>query len=333
MTFIFVIATLAACSSPQSASTSAAPSESMAAGASAPAEGKDGKFLIGFSTDTTNSAWRSKMVSEMQRAVAEHSDQLDLIVTVAEDDTNKQISDIEDLVAQGIDLLVVSPHVADPLAPIVREVYQSGIPVIVVDRAITGEAGKDFTTFIGANNETIGKQAGEIIAETLNGKGNVIELQGTAGASPTIGRGEPMKKVLEGSPDIKIVASQDCDYNETKAMETMENLLQVNGEGMIDLVYAHADNMALGALKAIKAAGRENEGIKIVSIDAQKQAFEAIKEGTFLGTFTYPWPSEKAVEIALKIMNGETVEPSYDLESVFVTAENVDQYYDANSEY
>lgn len=334
---VFMVAAFAGCSSTGSTPSasddaSAAPSESAAAGASE-GGGKDGKFLIGFSTDTTNSAWRSKMVSEMERAVAEHSDQLELIVTVAEDDTNKQISDIEDLVAQNIDLLVVSPHVADPLAPIVREVYESGIPVIVVDRAITGEAGKDFTTFIGANNETIGKQAGEIIAETLGGKGNVIELQGTAGASPTIGRGDPMREVLEGYPDIKILASQDCDYNETKAMETMENLLQANGEGTIDLVYAHADNMALGALKAIKAAGRENEGIKIVSIDAQKQAFEAIKEGTFLGTFTYPWPSEKAVEVALKILNGEEVEPSYDLESVFVTAENVDQYYDANSEY
>ena len=113
----------------------------------------------------------------------------------------------------------------------------------------------------------------------------------------------------------------------------MENLLQANGEGRSTSFTHTRTTWPLGALKAIKAAGREDEGIKIVSIDAQKQAFEAIKEGTFLGTFTYPWPSEKAVEVALKILNGEEVEPSYDLESVFVTAENVDQYYDANSEY
>ena len=289
------------------------------------------KFLIGFSTDTTTSAWRSKMVTEMEDAVAAHSDELELVVTVAEDDTNKQISDIEDLVAQGIDVLIVSPHVADPITPIVKEVYESGIPVIVVDRAVSGEA---FTTFIGASNEAIGRQAGDIIGELMEGEGNIIELQGTAGASPTIGRSEPMHAVLkEKYPNIKFIAEQDCDYNETKAMETMENLLQANPEGTIDLIYAHADNMALGAMKALKAAGRDNEGIKIVSIDGQKQTFEAIKEGCFTGTFTYPWPSEKAVEVALRILHGEEVEKNYELESAYVNADNVDEFYDPNSEF
>ena len=330
LALVMALCVFAGCSS--SPAQSEAPTSSAAApesSAAAPAEAK--KYLIGFSTDTTTSAWRSKMVTEMEAAVAAHADELELVVTVAEDDTNKQISDIEDLVARGIDLLIVSPHVADPITPVVKEVYESGIPVIVVDRAVSGEA---FTTFIGASNEAIGAQAGDIIGSLLGGKGNVIELEGTAGASPTIGRSEPMHKALaEKYPDIKFIAQQDCDYNETKAMETMENLLQANPEGTIDLIYAHADNMALGAMKALKSAGRDKEGIKIVSIDGQKQTFEAIQNGQFTGTFTYPWPSEKAIEVALQILHGEQVEKNYELQSDYVNADNVADFYDPNSEF
>lgn len=329
---VFAISALAGCASGNTNETPATTTDAQTV-TEAPedSEADNGeKFLIGFSTDTTTSAWRSKMVLEMEKAVEANSDKLELITTVAEDDTNKQISDIEDLVTRGIDLLIVSPHVADPLTPIVREVYESGIPVIVVDREVSGDA---FTTFIGASNVLIGEAAGKIIAEELNGKGNVIELQGTAGASPTIGRGEPMRAILEEYPDIKLIASQNCDYDEMTALETMENLLQVHGPGEIDLIYAHADNMALGAMKAIDAAGRSEDGIRIIGIDAQKQAFEAIMNGTFVGTFTYPWPSEKAIEIALKILNGEEVEKRYDLDTVFVDSSNVDQFYDPDSEY
>lgn len=327
-TIVFAISALAGCASNDTSETPATTTVAESPEETTTVAGE--KFLIGFSTDTTTSAWRSKMVLEMQKAVEANSDKLELIVTVAEDDTNKQISDIEDLVTRGINLLIVSPHVADPLTPIVRDVYESGIPVIVIDREVSGES---FTTFIGASNVLIGEAAGRIIVEELDGKGNVIELQGTAGASPTIGRGEPMRAILDEYPDINLIASQNCDYNEMNALETMENLLQVHGPGEIDLVYAHADNMALGAMKAIDAAGRSGDGIRIIGIDAQKQAFEAIKAGTFVGTFTYPWPSEKAIEIALKILNGEEVEKRYDLDTVFVDASNVDQFYDPDSEY
>lgn len=288
------------------------------------------KFKVGFSMDFTTNVWRAVMLEKLEAAAAEHADEMDLIVTNADADSNKQISDVEDLVSQGIDLLIITPYVSEPLTPIIEEVYDKGIPVIVIDHTIDSDK---YTSFIGASNAQIGERAGESIVEILGGEGNVIEISGTPGMSATIDRGDVMHEVVEQSPGIKFLATLDGNYDQATAMKVMEDALQSQNVEDIDLIYAHNDGMALGALQTLIDAGYGDLGIKILSIDAQKKALEYIKEGKMYGTFTYPWPSEEAIETALKVLKGEDVEKNIELESVLITSENVDEYYDPTSDY
>ncbi len=310
-----------AASSALSGSTSASSGEKKASGE---------KFKVGFSMDFTTNVWRAVLLEKMEEAAAAHADEMDFVVTNANADSNKQISDVEDLLAQDIDLLIITPYVTEPLTPIIEEVYDQGIPVIVIDH----ESGSDkYTTFIGASNSQIGQKAGETIVELLDGKGNVIELSGTPGMQATIDRGDVMHEVVDEYPDIKFLANVNCEYDQATAMQSMEDILQnVNPED-IDLIYTYNDAMALGARQAIVDAGYGDLDIKILSIDAQKKAMEYIKEGAMYGTFTYPWPSEKAIETALEILNGKEVDKYIELETVLITAENVDEYYDPDSDY
>ena len=288
------------------------------------------KFKIGFSMDFTTQVWRANLLEKLEAAAAKHSDEIELVTTNANSDTNKQISDIEDLMSQNIDLLIVAPFATEPLTPIVAEVYDKGIPVIVIDHEVNGDK---FTSYIGASNEEIGTRAGEEIAKVLNGKGNVIELCGIPGMSPTIGRGDFMHDVVKKYSDIKFLASLNGQYDQTTAMNLMEDILQSHEASDIDLIYTHNDSMALGALQTIEDAGYGDLGIKILSIDAQKKTLEYIKEGKVYGSFTYPWPADKAIETALKVLHGEKVEKNIVLETTLVTKDNVDQFYDPESTY
>lgn len=327
---------LAGCggSDAESASSAASSSGAKSETSSASAEKAEGeKYRVGFSMDFTTNVWRAVMLEEMEKAAAKHADEIELIVTNANEDSNKQISDVEDLLSQDIDLLIISPYLTEPLTPIIEEVYDKGIPVVVIDHDISSASDK-YTTFIGASNTQIGEKAGEKIVELLNENGNVVELSGTPGLQATIDRGDVMHSVADKYEGIKFLANVNCEYDQAKAMSNMEDLLQSLDPSEIDLIYTYNDAMALGAAQAIEDAGYGDAGIQILSIDAQKKAMEYIKEGKMIyGTFTYPWPSEKAIEVALEILHGNEVEKYYELESVLITAENVDEYYDPTSDY
>lgn len=326
LAMILVLA--AGCSSSDSATDNSGEGQSADAADSADKSGE--KYKIGFSMDFTTNVWRAVMLEKLEEAAEAHSDEIDLIVTNANADSNKQISDVEDLMAQDIDLLIITPYASEPLTPIIEEVYDKGIPVVVIDHEIQSEK---YTTFIGASNSQIGQKAGETIVEVLGEKGNIVELSGTPGMQATIDRGEVMHSVIDSYPDIKVLANVNCEYDQSTAMKSMEDILQNYDPEEIDLIYAYNDGMALGAIQAIEDAGYGDLGIKVLSIDAQKKTMEYITEGIVYGTFTYPWPSEQAIETALQILKGEEVEKYIELESVLVTAENVDQYYDPNSDY
>ena len=138
-----------------------------------------------------------------------------------------------------------------------------------------------------------------------------------------------MHEILSQYPDIKIVAQQPADYEESKALEVMENILQAHPRGTIDLVYCHSDTMALGAIKTMKAADRME--IAVVGCDAQKQALEAIMRGEMLATFTYPFPGAMGIQTALKILGGEEVPKRITLPTTLITKDNVKEFYDPNA--
>ena len=289
-------------------------------------EGEAKTYKIGMSIDTTSQAWRAGLVEDVTTEAEKHDD-VQLTVTDADGSSTKQISDVEDLITKGVDAILISPIESQPLTDVCKKAYDQGIHVIVLDRELEGE---DWTCFIGANNKDIGKAAGEFLREymTVNGFTKLVEIQGTPGSSPCRDRSEPVDEALEGS-GIEMVAQQPGNWTETDAIEVTENLLQAYPEGEIEVIYAQCDVMALGALKALKSAGREE--IKIISIDGQKEAYEMIKAGSMVGTFTYPFPGAEGVKTAIRLIDGETVDKVIDMPSQLITEDNVDDVYDPDS--
>jgi ribose transport system substrate-binding protein len=279
------------------------------------------KIVIGFSQATMNHPWRVAMVDGNKKFAAEHYADITLVVTDGQNQATKQVSDVENLMARGIKVLIISPLQAQALTPIVKQVMDANIPVVTLDREVNTKV----TCQIGAENKPIGENAAKFISEKLGGKGNIIEIQGTAGASATIDRHNGFRDSLKDAPNIKVVADQYCDYLREPAVKFVEDMLQRFGPAQIQAIYAHNDEMALGAAKAVADAGRSKE-IIILGIDGENSAFEAVKDGKLAATFIYPFCAPEGVQYAYKIAKGEQVPERIVLKSTRVDASNVEQY-------
>jgi ribose transport system substrate-binding protein len=279
------------------------------------------KIVIGFSQATMNSTWRLAMVDGNKKYAAEHYPDVELILTDGQNQASKQISDVSSLMAQGIKVLIISPVQAEPLTPIVKQVMDANIPVVTLDREVNTKV----TCRIGAQNRPIGVNAGKFIIEKLQGAGNVIEIEGTVGASATTDRHEGFRDALRQAPRIRVVADQFCDYLREPAIKFVEETLKRFGPGEIQAIYAHNDAMALGAAQVVEAAGRLKE-IAIVGIDGENNAFQAIKDGKLAATFTYPYCAPQGIQYAYNLAIGEQVPDQIVLKSTRVDASNVDQY-------
>jgi ribose transport system substrate-binding protein len=279
------------------------------------------KIVIGFSQATMNHPWRVAMVDGNKKYAAEHYADVDLVITDGQNQATKQVSDVENLMARGIKVLIISPLQAQALTPIVKQVMEAKIPVVTLDREVNTKV----TCRIGAENKPIGEEAAKFIIEKLGGKGNIIEIQGTAGASATIDRHNSFRDSLKIAPNTRVLADQYCDYLREPAVKFVEDTLQRFGPGQIQAIYAHNDEMALGAAKAVADAGRSNE-IIIVGIDGENSAFQAVKDGKLAATFIYPFCAPEGVKYAYKIAKGEQVPERVVLKSTRVDASNVDKY-------
>jgi len=279
------------------------------------------KIVISFSQATMNSTWRVAMVEGNKKYAAEHYPDVELVITDGENQAAKQVSDVRTLIARGIKVLIISPVQAEPLTSIVDEVMRANIPVVTLDREVNTKV----TCRIGAQNRPIGVAAGEFIIEKLNGTGNVIEIEGTVGASATTDRHEGFRDALREAPRIRVVADQFCDYLREPAMKFVEDTLKRFGPGQVQAIYAHDDAMALGAMQVVEEAGRLKE-IAIVGIDGENNAFQAIKEGKLAATFTYPFCAPEAIQYAYNLAIGEQMPDQIALKSTRVDASNVDQY-------
>ncbi|MBX3567478.1 MAG: substrate-binding domain-containing protein [Rhizobiaceae bacterium] len=276
------------------------------------------KIKIGFSQATMNHPWRVAMVEGNKKYAAEHYPDVELIVTDGNNDAAKQVTDVESLMAQGIQVLMISPLTEQALTPVVRDAMERGIKVVTLDRKVNTPV----TVHVGGENLPLGVGAGEFLASKLDGKGAIIELQGTAGASATIDRNKGFAEAIAKHPDMKVVASQNCDYTRDKAVKFMEDMVQRFGPGEIQAVYAHNDEMALGAIQVLEAAGRLKD-VAVVGIDGQETAFQAIDQGKLAATFVYPYVAPEGIEIAYKVAKGEEVPENIVLPTVSVTPENI----------
>ena len=246
---------------------------------------------------------------------------VDLIVLDAMSDVGKQMSQIEDLVQQDVDLLLVVPVKAEALTPSVEAVNAAGIPVVVVDRRLVGG---EYINFSSTDNVAIGRAAGDYIATRLNGKGAVVEIEGQAGAGPTLDRGAGFNEVIATYPGIEVIFRQTGEFQRAKGMEVMENVIQSGKE--FDAVFCHNDEMAGGAREAL-AAHDMTDKVVLVGCDAQADAMTAIKDGTQAATFVYPPQSGKAGMLeGLKYLKGEAFAAEVMLPTALVTQGNVDTY-------
>lgn len=229
---------------------------------------------------------------------------VEILTVDAQDDAASQLSSVEDLLIKQIDVLIVNPVDGNAAVAAITAANDAGVPVITVDRAAEGG---NVASHIASDNAAGGEMAGDFIAEQLGEEGKVVELEGIPGTSAARDRGKGFNMSMDKYSGMEVIARQPAGFDRAEGMTVMENILQGNPE--IDAVFAHNDNMALGAMEAIAAAGRSDE-IMIVGFDAINDAVSAVKEGEMAATVAQKpgLMGEMAVETAIKVANEEEVD-------------------------
>lgn len=267
-------------------------------------KGGEGSYKIGFSISTLNNPF----FVTLSEGAKEQAKEMDATLTVidAQDDAAKQASDVEDLIQQGVDLILINPTDSSAVVAAVESANNAGIPVITVDRS---SEGGDVVSHIASDNKAGGELAGQFLAELVGDGAKVVELEGIAGSSAARDRGMGFNEIVKGKLDI--VAKQTANFNRAEGLTVMENIMQANPD--IKGVFAHNDEMALGALEAIEAAGKE---VKVVGFDATDDAVKSVEAGKLAGTVAQKPEliGKKAVEAAVLSLKGETVEASIPVE-------------------
>lgn len=273
---------------------------------------------IGLSVSTQNNPFFVTLKEGAQKKADEIG--AELIVADAQNNASNQMSSVENLIVRQVDVLIINPVDSDAVVSAIKAANQANIPVITVDR---GASGGEVVTHIASDNVIGGEMAGERIVELLDGSGKVVELQGIPGTSAARARGKGFHNIVDEKENIEVVASQPAGFDRSEGMTVMENILQAHQE--IDAVFAHNDSMALGAVKAIEAAGRLDE-IEIVGFDAIDDALTAIKDGKMDATIAQKpgLMGEMAVENAQKISEGKELEDSIAVPLELITKEDVE---------
>ncbi|WP_343590250.1 ABC transporter substrate-binding protein [Paracidovorax wautersii] len=237
-------------------------------------------IVLGFSQVGAESEWRTANTESIKSAAKEAG--IELKFSDAQQKQENQIKAIRSFIAQRVDVIAFSPVVESGWEPVLREAKAAKIPVVLTDRAVNTKDPSLYVTFMGSDFVEEGRKAGRWLVEKMkDGKGdvNIVELQGTVGSAPAIDRKKGFEEVIKADPKFKIIRSQTGDFTRAKGKEVMEAFLKAEGK-KINVLYAHNDDMAIGAIQAIEEAGmKPGKDITIISIDAVKGAFEAMMAG------------------------------------------------------
>jgi galactofuranose transport system substrate-binding protein len=290
------------------------------------AGGAGGGKRVGFSQTENDGPWRIAETKSMQDEAARRG--YELIVTDARGDTANQVSNLEDLIAQRVDAIFLAPREAQGFEGPLQAARDAGIPVFLIDRELSGaQPGRDYVTFIGSNFIEEGRRAGEWLAKQTNGKAGIIELLGTAGSSVANDRHQGFADAIKGHPEMRIIASQDANFTRAQGQRVMENLIQAHGSA-ITAVYTHNDEMALGAIQALKTRNMNpGKDVLVVSVDGQKSALEAITRGEMNATVECnPRFGPIAFDTLEKFRRGEQIPPKIIVPDRFFDASNAAQF-------
>ncbi|AVS99444.1 LacI family transcriptional regulator [Paracidovorax avenae] len=237
-------------------------------------------IVLGFSQVGAESEWRTANTESIKSAAKDAG--IELKFSDAQQKQENQIKAIRSFIAQRVDVIAFSPVVESGWEPVLREAKAAKIPVVLTDRAVNTKDTSLYVTFMGSDFVEEGRKAGRWLVEKMKdskGDVNIVELQGTVGSAPAIDRKKGFEEVVKADPKFKIIRSQTGDFTRAKGKEVMEAFLKAEGK-KINVLYAHNDDMAIGAIQAIEEAGmKPGKDIIIISIDAVKGAFEAMMAG------------------------------------------------------
>ena len=264
---------LAACGNNDSTTTPPATQTGASATPSAPAK----TLSVGFSQVGAESGWRTANTKSIQDEAAKRG--IDLHFSDAQQKQENQIKAIRSFIAQHVDVIAFSPVVETGWDSVLKEAKDANIPVIITDRNVSAPADL-YVCFIGEDFIKEGHKAGDWLKKKMDGKANIAEIQGTVGSSPANDRKKGFEDAIADAPDMKIIMSQTGEFTRAKGKEVMEAFLKRPDAGQINAVFAHNDDMALGAIQAMKEAGRKpGKDITIISIDGVRDAFQAMVDG------------------------------------------------------
>jgi len=249
-----------------------------------PQKDKD-ELVIGFETLDSESPWSQAFVSDVIAALEDRG--YNYVYGDARQDTAKQISDVEDLCSQDIDILIMMPIEYTSGGSCLQVAKEAGIPAFLMGRTAEGDHGSDYVTYVGSDFITQGREVGEWLLENATEPLKIVEITGTTGSSAAIERTTGFVEAIEGSDNAEIIVSQNGDFVRATGQKVMENVIQSLGKDGFNAVYCHNDDMAIGAINAMKAAGiKPGEDVLVVAIDGQKEAIQAIIDGDMNMTYT-----------------------------------------------
>lgn len=279
------------------------------------------KYVIGVAQPTFNHPIRQAHFWAAEIWKETHPN-VEFIFMDGQKNAAKQIADVEDLIARQVDLIIIVEHAHGSTTNTLKKAKARGIPIVCVDRALSDPELAD-SNILG-NDFEMGKICAEYLAEKLGGKGKIVVIQAPEGVIVGEKRREGFYSVVDQYPDMEVITQQVGNWQRSVAYTVMENILQ--GFKEIDGLYADNDEMALGALKAIKEAGRQDE-IIVTGVDGEKAALESIKEGGMAFSAKKVLELPLALDVALAILEGGEYEKTYILKAPGISKENVDEHY------
>lgn len=283
-------------------------------------------FTIGFSNCSQDTPFFANMTPIIENYAKDKG--INVISLNADNDVAKQNKDIQDLLSRGIDILITNPVNEDGPSAGIEACKRANVPVITVDKNVkSGNA-----AWVGRDNKEMGRLVGERLIELLGGvdkaQGTVLEIQGTAGSTTMMNRRDGFHEALEKAPNLKIVQSSYCDYDRSKAIPATQDLLQANKD--VVAIFGHNDDMAIGAAQVCSEQGLKD--VFVCGVDGLMEAVLKIESGNYACTASNDpvLMGQTAVDTAIKLMNGESVEAFVDAGTVVIDAQNVSEY--ANKE-
>ncbi|MEV4247953.1 ABC transporter substrate-binding protein [Streptosporangium canum] len=268
----------------------------------------DGKITMGFSQVGAESGWRTANTKSVQGAAAAAG--VTLKFSDAQQKQENQIKAIRSYIQQKVDVIAFSPVVESGWDTVLKEAKNASIPVILTDRAVDSTDTGLYKTFLGSDFVEEGRKAGTWLIEAFKDSKdpvNIVELQGTTGSAPANDRKAGFAEVIGADPKFKVIASQTGDFTRAKGKEVMEAFLKANPD--IDVLYAHNDDMGLGAIEAIEGAGKvPGKDIKIITIDAVKDGMQALADGKISYIVECsPLLGPQLMDLAAKAVKGESI--------------------------